>query len=264
VESGASIVARGGESFVEFVHDHVGNSGTVNAESRGQVTFDCATVSNDGTIEAQCGGIVDVTHSTITQSCEGIIFAAGEGSLVNLDHATMSGGTLGTHWGGLIQTVGGNSTFDGLTIACGSEIQVSDNTSLTLEHTIDNKGTITLGGQPIGDDQNNGGGDPNLVINGCVTLKGHGDIVLSEREGLPNQDFVNSYSGGTLDNVNNTISGAGTIGDCHLTLINESCGVINANGAAGNPLIVDTSYNEIVNKGLMEATHGGELDVNSD
>ena len=145
---------------------------------------------------------------------------------------------------------------------------MSDNTSLTLERTIDNKGTITLGGAVIGDsltNGNGGGGDPDLVIDGHVKLEGHGEILLSEREGFPNQDFVVSGDhGGTLVNVNNTIEGAGTIGDGNLTLVNEACGVINANGEAGLPLVVDTGHHEVVNKGLMEATSGGELDINSD
>ena len=57
-----------------------------------------------------------------------------------------------------------------------------------------------------------------------------------------------------LENVNNTISGAGTISN--LTLVNDALGTIDATGV----LTLDTT-NTITNDGLIEATGGGELDV---
>jgi len=291
VEIGGSMTAHGSEASIEFVHDQVGNAGVMAAECQATMTFDCAavwneggtinawsgalvmfsdstvtnefcssigangcgsevdfswsTVCNDGRIGATYGGVVDLSHSTITQGCDGVIGAYGCNSEVDLDHATIAGGTLETGWGGLIQTVCGDSTFDDLTIGCGSDVLVNDGTALTLQDTIDNHGTITLAAAP----------DPALVIDGCVTLCGHGDIALSG-DGAA---IVGGPGGGTLDNVDNTIAGAGAIGDGQLTLINESCGVINAN-VADQMLTIDTEH-PVTNFGTLEASQGGTLQV---
>jgi hypothetical protein len=217
--------------------------GTIKAWSGGLVAFNDSTVTNDGRIEAKFGGVVDVSHSTITQGCDGVLAATGYNSEINLDHATVVGGTLETSCGGLIQTICGDSVFDGVTIACGSNVLVNDQTSLALQDTIDNHGTITLAAAP----------DPSLVIDGCVTLTGHGEVVLSG----DGDNIVGGAGGGVLDNVDNTISGAGSIGDGQLTLINESCGVIDAN-LAGQTLTIDTDH-AVTNRGTLEASNGGTL-----
>src|SRR5213079_534283 len=53
----------------------------------------------------------------------------------------------------------------------------------------------------------------------------------------------------------NTITGAGTIGDAHLSLVNRSLGIINATGI--NPLTLTGAG--IGNAGLVEATGPGGL-----
>jgi hypothetical protein len=63
----------------------------------------------------------------------------------------------------------------------------------------------------------------------------------------------------TLTNVNNTISGAGTIGDSRLTLNNQ--GTISANGSLA--LVIATGSNSVTNSGTLEATSAGGLDINS-
>ena len=63
----------------------------------------------------------------------------------------------------------------------------------------------------------------------------------------------------TLTNVDNTISGAGQLGDGQMTLVNE--GTIIATGT--NALEIDTGANTIVNSGTLEATGSGGLVINS-
>ena len=89
-----------------------------------------------------------------------------------------------------------------------------------------------------------------LVGDGTVTLASGGAIVGNGSPGTPD----------TLENVDNTITGAGTIGDAgngELALVNDVNGTIVANGGT---LTLDTG-NTIVNAGLLEATGGGTLDV---
>jgi large repetitive protein len=66
----------------------------------------------------------------------------------------------------------------------------------------------------------------------------------------------------TLLNVDNTISGAGKIGNGQMTLINAAKGVINANGAS-NSLAIDTGSNVIQNAGTIAATAATTLSIES-
>ncbi len=204
------------------------------------VTVD-AFVQVDAGANLQLVGTIDNTGGTIA--------AYGAGSVVELSNTAIFGGSLETSDCGLIETVCSNSTFDDLTISTGSEVQVNDHTSLTLQGMIDNAGTITVGS-----------GDPDLVIDGEVCLEGTGNIVLS---GSGDNIIGATWS----DNCNvlinyNDISGAGQIGDCSsdLTLINTSCGVINAN-VSGETLTINTG-NLLSNAGTLEASNGGTLLIN--
>ena len=78
---------------------------------------------------------------------------------------------------------------------------------------------------------------------------GSGKVVLSGTALITGKVNTNE-----LENVNKTISGAGTISN--LTLVNDAAGTIDATG-----LLVLNTGNTINNAGLLEATAGGNLDV---
>ncbi|WP_426442478.1 DUF4347 domain-containing protein [Bradyrhizobium genosp. P] len=125
---------------------------------------------------------------------------------------------------------------------------VSDGAILPLGGTIDNTGTIAL--NSTGDET-----DLEIIVQG-VTLQGGGQVTLSDNS----QNVIfGGAAGATLTNVDNTISGAGQLGQGQMTLVNE--GTIDATGA--NALIIDTGSNIIANSGTLEATGGGGLIVNS-
>ena len=271
VDNAGKIVSIGCNSEVDFRGGFLGNSGAVVADYDGTVKFDNTGVSNDqdaiikaagdgstvdfcyscvdnsGTIKAWQDGTIYFDHTDVDNTC-GVIAAIGCGSIVDLDHAFIVGGELETGWGGLIQTVWGNSTFEDLTITCGSEVLITDGTSLTLQGTIHNFGTIDV-------DEEHSGAD--LVIDGTVSLDGSGEVLLDGYH----DDIVAGSHGGTLDN-DSTILGAGAIGngDCSLTLNNQKDGVVDATGR----IVVDTGRNAIRNTGLLEATCFGTLEIKSD
>jgi hypothetical protein len=94
------------------------------------------------------------------------------------------------------------------------------------------------------------------VIDGHVHLTGGGDIVLA------GDDATIVGAGDSCDiltNVDNTISGAGAIGDgtTDLALDNAHCGTIDAN-VSGKTLTIDTSH-AVINQGTLEASNGGTL-----
>ena len=119
-------------------------------------------------------------------------------------------------------------------------LTVVDGTELALLGGIENTGVIAVDGAEA----------PTAIgVNGIVTLSGGGHIELSD-------SAQNYFIGdGTLNNVDNTISGAGDIGNGTLTLHNE--GLIEAQGS--HALIIDTGANTIINTGILEA-NGGQSD----
>ena len=64
----------------------------------------------------------------------------------------------------------------------------------------------------------------------------------------------------TLTNVDNTISGSGQLGDGQMTLVNQAAGVINADAGG---LYLNAGSNTVSNAGLLEATDGGTLYIQS-
>jgi hypothetical protein len=246
---------RGGRVTVNGGTTNNSGGSIIEALSCGIVTFDDgATIHNStrATIEALCGGTINLNGTTVYNR-NGNIEADGIGAMVLLAGAAILGGTLETSAHGIIETVAcsGDTTFDGVTIATGSAIQVDDHTTLTLQDTIDenatvtNDGTITLVK----------GCDPSLIVNGNITLAGSGTVVLNG-----DTDSIKGTGEGTdtLHNAN-TIEGAGQIGGANLVFINQSCGVVDAD-ASGHTLVLDTGT-AVTNLGTLEATHGGILEI---
>ncbi|WP_369722030.1 Ig-like domain-containing protein [Bradyrhizobium sp. LLZ17] len=125
---------------------------------------------------------------------------------------------------------------------------IGDGAMLPLTGEIHNTGTISL--QSTGDQTT-----LELIEHG-ITLDGGGQLVLSDDA---DNYVVGSVSDVTFTNVDNTISGAGHLGDGMMILVNE--GTIIAN--VTNSLEIDTGTNTIVNSGTLEATGSGGLVIES-
>ena len=138
-------------------------------------------------------------------------------------------------------TISAPELASGLELAAAAVLIIIAGGSLTISSVIDNAGLIELSSL---------NSDPTLAIDGTVFLQGGGQIEMlgpttdNMIVGIPN-------TGATLVNVDNTISGSGTIGG-DLTL--KNFGIINATGE----IVVNTG-NEVINGGLLEATSGGTL-----
>jgi len=119
---------------------------------------------------------------------------------------------------------------------------------LPLSGIIDNTGTITL---------NSAGSETDLeLIQNGITLQGGGQVILSDNA----QNVIfGTAADVTLTNVDNTISGAGQLGQGQLDLVNEAT----IDATCMNALVVDTGSNAIANSGTLEATGSGGLVVNS-
>jgi probable HAF family extracellular repeat protein len=217
----------------------------------------CNVVTNAGMLEATGGselglyGTINNAGGTIAALSHCIISSP---ALVQLFGATIEGGTLKTDSptsgsDSMIEVIAGDgSTFDGSgqKVTVDGYVQVDNGADLAFAGTIDDLGTINVDGTSGAD----------LAIDGTVKLKGDGDVILDDH----GDQIVSGSDSATLKNFSN-ISGEGTIGDESLTLVNETPGVIDADGA--KPLILDTGAT-IENKGTLEATNGATLDVQSD
>ncbi|WP_168212815.1 MULTISPECIES: FecR domain-containing protein [unclassified Bradyrhizobium] len=152
----------------------------------------------------------------------------------------------GVHAAALTQT---DFVFDQVpTLDNAGTMTISDGAVMPLSGTINNSGTIAL--NSTGDET-----DLQLIEHG-VTLQGGGQIVLSDSAA---NIISGTSSGVTLDNEDNTISGAGQLGNGELTLTNA--GTIDATGT--HALTIDTGANSVINSGILEASGGGGLTVAS-
>jgi fibronectin-binding autotransporter adhesin len=154
-------------------------------------------------------------------------------------------------------TTGISPTVSGLTIgAFNNSLIIANGSVFTIVAattpsgvgtTVSNAGLLTVGSS---------GSTTELVLsgaNGFVTLTGGGTVSLSNSTA----NVITGATGSeTLVNTNNTIQGAGQLGNGSLNIINQS--IINGNSVSGltiNP----GSGNTVTNTGTLEATLGGGL-----
>jgi hypothetical protein len=221
------------------------NQGTIDANQSTPLTIRTSNgTTNTGTLEATAGGNLILNGDTYTDA-SGTILASGAGSVVTFESPTIKGGTLNTASGGLIQA-SGDPTLNGVTNK--GTYQLSNNNSTTLVGTMTNNGSIQL---------NSVGNNTNLYASGGVTLAGGGTVTMSDNNNN-NLEPVSS-GGGSLTNVNNTISGSGYI--YNMAFTNQAGGVVNATSAAGSDLTIQTNTFGATNLGLMEASSGGTLQL---
>ncbi len=129
------------------------------------------------------------------------------------------------------------------------DLVLSDGSLMPFSGTLDNTGSIHIAST---------GSETNFeIVQHGLTLTGGGTVTLSDNAA---NVIFGSADSVTLTNVDNTISGAGQLGEGHLTLVNK--GTIIADGS--NALVIDTGDHAVVNTGTLEATGTGGLDVHSD
>jgi hypothetical protein len=275
--------------------------GTIDADNASKsLTLNAAEVSNAGLIkDTSTGGLV-IDGTAITQSGGGAIIAQGDDAKIAVTDTLLVGGQIATQGaaaeidladtvfegvtlsstGGTFHVLANNdnpfgepfrTTFDSTTAAgtvhnAGSVV-VDDDGLLVLNGTIDNSGTISTAAI----------GTATTIEAGSagVTLTGGGNVIFKQPDG---QEFpgVAEFTGtdtatrATLTNVDNTISGAGTIGagseapdpGFMLALDNQVHGVIAADNPNG-PLTLRTGTT-ITNDGVLSAVDGGKLVIADD
>jgi len=169
--------------------------------------------------------------------------------------AQIQGGTLTNNGGAFFGTPASNTAYlDGSTGAGAVTINgtyTSDLNSTTyLLGTINNHGNILV----------NGGSGNNTVLlidSANVMLQGGGTVTLVTNAGGGSAYIYQSGGPLTLENVDNTIQGAGIIGNNGLSLQNDAGGTVLAN-AAGQTLSI-TGAGTVTNNGTFQANSGSTL-----
>jgi hypothetical protein len=228
------------------------SSGVLGAQSGGILEIDSNVDQASGAseIRANAGSKVFINDITVTG---GQVDARAATAEVFLNNTTLANASLdsgGT--AGVITTEGLGSVLDGGINT--ADLVVADGTALTLQGTINNQQYWSNSQIDVGST----GDQTELLIDGSVTLdssSGVGVVALSNN----GANIVDgAATGATLDNVNNTIMGAGTIGSGDGLLTLSNAGTINADDTTA--LTIDTG-NAVTNSGTLEATAGGGLVV---
>jgi hypothetical protein len=235
------------------------NSGTINANQSQGITMQVSGgITNTGTIEATAGTL-ELLATTVTNTGGTI---SDNANILNLTSSTINGGTVTLTGAATLQlnngTIHSGST---LTNSATGTIEVMTSTN-TLGGTINNSagGTFKIDNGAVLDLEagtysqlgtvqiNSSGSFTELVLLGNATLSG-GTVTMSNNA---NNYIFGTATADTLTNQE-TIQGAGHIGNGTMTLVNSSTGIINANQSGGMTLQISGG---MTNSGTIEATAG--------
>jgi hypothetical protein len=219
----------------ETVSLALSDSGMIELDSSGHLT----TLAFGGTFTVQSDGAIEMLGA----GPYNMIIAASIGAILD-NYGTISGtGQIGNNNGGLTLnnessgTIDANVVLQTLTIQTGNTITNAGLLEATGGGTLDIQDTTIA---------NSGTGSLGIKVDGTSTfevdvanlqLTGNGAVTL-----LAGSQVIGNAAGDTLENFNNTISGAGTIGHLgngKLTLTNDAGGTIDAN-VPGQTLTIDT------------------------
>lgn len=221
------------------------NQADVVADQPSALTIDpAATFTNLGTLAAQGGGTLRLSSGLFAN--ETGLIESRAGSLVELNGATISGGSLQAVDGGGVRVIA-NSSLNGdvspVSLACA--VEMPNGIDIFLRGSIQNSGSLNLNATGSFTDVQ--------TADGVVTLTGGGIINMTNSSAAR----IIGFSGGSLINVDNTIRGSGAIGSNTLNMTNQ--GEIIADQPIA--LTIDPAASPFVNTGVLRATSGGTLNL---
>src|SRR3984957_18600248 len=223
------------------------NNNTINANVSGDTLIlqpdGSAAAINNKILEATNGATLEFYGGSWTNTT-GTITAANGSTVLLLASVSITGGTLSTTGTGVIDDGAGQNVY--LTNVTNSgTYNILNNAATIVSGTITNTGTINLEAA---------GNTTELDLAANTTFKGKGDIIL----GSGATNYILGTGGVTLTNEQ-TIEGAGNVGDGSLKITNTD--VIDANVNGGTLILqADGSVAASTNTKTLEATNGGILE----
>src|SRR6202034_1208448 len=243
--AGAGQVGNGNLAFINQP------GGVLNANNSGQVLLmNAVHPINQGMFEATGGGIFEM--NVVLNNAGGLITAGSSSQVQFVNGSEVQGGTLSSASGAtFFGVVNANGVvLDGSTqgpLNNAAAFTISNNGDAETIGTINNTGSFQIAAN---------GNQTNFSASGTVTLTGGGSILMTIGGNGGTPVIRQDTAGSTLINVNNTISGAGQVGNGNVGFINEPGGTVDAN-LSGATLL----FNAVnpVNQGLLESANGGIL-----
>ncbi len=220
--SGTGNLGNGNLTFVNEKKGVVNANNAAISGSTGVLALNAnGGVTNAGLIEDTGTAGLAINSTNVYQSSTGIIAAKGAGAHVDLNSSNIVGGKLLTTGTGVIQTTSGISQLDGLdsgAITNAGKLLINNATDLNVMGVLNNTGSIS---------ETSTGNTTEFRLNSwMVTLQGGGTLTLSDNANNYILAVTSSFQ--TFDNVDNTISGAGDIGNGGMQFVNG--GTVNATG----------------------------------
>src|SRR5262249_19715941 len=153
------------------------------------------------------------------------------GAKINLDDSTLENAFISTVAGSTITslTKTTNSISSGNLDNAGA-IAVNGGSTLNLNASVDNTGQVKLNGGTTAAQLMIYGGGAQLFDGGKVILTNSANNLIGSAASA-------ATSGTQFTNNDNTITGAGTIGDANLRFVNLSPGIVDSNASAGLILV---------------------------
>ncbi len=242
------------------------NNGTVSADVSAQ-TLSLGAVANNNLLEAINGGILQL-NGNITQSAPGQLLAA-DNSVIQFNNSNVSGGALNASGSGSFQVAASsNSTIANLTnnapisvptfaqfIIAGTLVTNNGNIALGPGSTTHITVTTLTNNAIISLTANSSAGFTTIDFSNSTLLTGNGTLTLGNDGSMFAVATISSDPGFTLtQDIHHTISGSGQLS---AAFINN--GTVNANVNGQSLQILGNT----TNNGLMRASSGGTLQINS-
>jgi len=197
--------------------------------------------TNNGTMEAINGSVMEFAGVNISQGPAGVIEADGLGSQVELLSSSITGGTLRSTNSADI-SIDGSSTLDAVDFSGNLKLQNAQ--TLAINNSFTNNGVMTV--NPAGNIS-----ATQILFNDSMTVGGTGDIVLAS----PDSRARIQTAGGVVLTMpsTQTIRGFGRI---EADLVNN--GTIRSDSSE-----IRLSTNDKINNATVEAINGSTIEVNS-
>ncbi|WP_309387598.1 PEP-CTERM sorting domain-containing protein [Cerasicoccus frondis] len=206
---------------------------------------------NTGVFLAPTGGVFDIISTLIKQddSSGPIGVLEVSGGTFNLNNVSIFDGSFLDTGGGSFQILG--STGSATNVSSNAKLFINNGVTFALLDSYTNQSDIQLVGTTSTTTLLAGGSG------GSLLLDGGGNIILDDD---PQNRIIAANTGDTLVNVDNVISGAGSIGSSTLGFHNMASGVFEANGVNWFEINAHDTAG-FLNEGLVTA-NGGHLRIN--
>jgi hypothetical protein len=201
---------------------------------------------NSGTTLATGGALLQIFNTAFNQSPGGQLVASNGGAVQFIGGATVSGGSLLTFTGGVIENTNGDNRIDSLTSQ--GALNVRGGTTLEVSGTFANNGIVTV--------NSDGSGNPAILqVDNSLTLAGSGTIRLNAAGNVGSRAQLNTVAGIVLTNGSqHTIAGVGQINADNFLNLGTLQGDV-----AGSTLFVNS--NGFTNNGAIAALNGGQVNT---